>query len=141
MPVKLTPGQARQLGLTGTGPKRRRKVKATGPGLFQAACRAHGLPVPVSEWQFDPKRKWKFDFAWVHIRLIGCTGIHRHDPGVALEIDGGVYTGGRHTRGAGFIADQEKRNRATIMGWKVLHCTPADVKSGAVFVLLREVLT
>ncbi|MGL4930900.1 MAG: hypothetical protein ACRC4H_12435, partial [Plesiomonas sp.] len=58
-----------------------------------------GLPKPVSEYVFHPTRKWRLDFAWPEYRL-------------ALEIHGGVYSGGRHTRGAGFTEDREKMNEA-----------------------------
>jgi hypothetical protein len=65
------------------------------------------------------------DFAWVREK-------------VYLEIDGGAYTGGRHTRGKGFVNDQQKRNRAIILGWRPIHCTPAEVKSGVIFPTLVE---
>ena len=60
----------------------------------------------VPEYRFDPKRKWRFDFA---------------DPvsKVAVEIEGGVYQNGRHNRGGGFIQDCEKYNTATAQGWRV----------------------
>jgi len=68
------------------------------------------------EHQFSPPRKWKFDFAL---------------PGkVAIEIEGGVHTGGRHTRADGFIGDMEKYNAATKLGWKVLRYTPDQIKKG-----------
>lgn len=67
------------------------------------------------EWEaeamFHPTRNWRFDFA--------------NEAGlVAIEVDGGAYTRGRHTRGAGFVEDQAKRNAAVMLGWAVLHCTP-----------------
>lgn len=98
--------------------------------IFQALCKAHGLPEPVAEYVFHPKRKWRFDWAWP----MGSIG------GVALEIDGGVWTKGRHTRGAGFLKDIEKINQAVILGWRVLRCTPADVKSGKVFETLKQAM-
>jgi len=39
---------------------------------------------------------------------------------LAVEVDGGTWTGGRHTRGAGFEADCEKLNAAVIAGFRVL---------------------
>lgn len=63
------------------------------------------------------ERYWKFDFAMV-------------DQMVAVEIEGGVYTEGRHTRPEGFIKDMEKYNAAAIQGWKVLRYTPEQVKQG-----------
>lgn len=71
----------------------------------------------VREHRFHPKRRWKFDFAWPAQR-------------VALETEGGVWTGGRHTTGTGFIADAEKYNTATVLGWRVFRVAPCHVKSG-----------
>jgi len=48
-----------------------------------------GLPDPITELVFHPKRKWRFDYAWEEQKL-------------ALEIHGGIHSGGRHTRGRGF---------------------------------------
>ena len=58
--------------------------------------RAMRGPELIKEHRFHPTRKWRVDF-W-------------HNSGVAIEIEGGVWTGGRHTRGKGFIADMEKYN-------------------------------
>jgi hypothetical protein len=59
------------------------------------------------EYSFHDKRRWRFDFAWPDLML-------------AVEIEGGTWSGGRHTRGAGFRKDAEKYNTATIGGWRVL---------------------
>lgn len=66
-----------------------------------------GIPPWVEEYRFDADRKWRFDFAWPSIRL-------------AVEVEGGTHSGGRHTRGAGYVADCDKYNAATISGWRVL---------------------
>ena len=76
-----------------------------------------GLPSPVREFRFHPKRRWRFDFAWPLYR-------------VAAEVDGGIYCRGRHVRGKGFERDAEKRNAAVLAGWRVLHFTPKHIKSG-----------
>ena len=78
---------------------------------FQQLCEQEGLPCPVREFAFHPGRRWRFDYAWPAQK-------------VAVEVDGGAWTQGRHTRGAGFIEDQVKRNAAVLLGWRVLHCTP-----------------
>lgn len=52
------------------------------------------------------ERKWRFDFA-IPERMI------------AIEVEGGVMNGGRHTRPIGFLNDCIKYNTATAMGWKV----------------------
>ena len=76
-----------------------------------------GFPDPTTELMFHPKRKWRFDFAWEEQKL-------------ALEIHGGIHSGGRHTRGRGFVEDRAKMNEATLLGWTVLEVTPEHIKSG-----------
>ena len=71
------------------------------------------LPEPIREFRFSSKRKWRFDFAWPEAML-------------AVELHGGTYTQGRHTRGAGFAKDREKINAAQVLGWTVLEY-PSDV--------------
>ena len=65
-----------------------------------------------------PPRRFRFDFAWVPEQL-------------AAEVDGAVWTGGRHARGAGIESDCEKVNLAIERGWKVLRFTTGMVESGA----------
>jgi very-short-patch-repair endonuclease len=65
---------------------------------------------PVEEYRFHDKRRWRFDYAFV-------------PEGVAVEIEGGVYSGGGHTRGKHYQSDCEKYNTATLMGWRVLRYT------------------
>lgn len=79
--------------------------------------RGIGLPHPKREYRFHTTRKWRFDFAWPELRL-------------AVEVEGGVYSGGRHTRGKGFEADAEKYNEAALMGWTVIRVTPGMIKKG-----------
>ena len=76
-----------------------------------------GLPLPAREYRFHPNRRWRFDFAWPLYR-------------VAVEVEGGIFTRGRHVRGSGFERDAEKRNAAVMAGWRVLYFTPRHVKSG-----------
>lgn len=71
---------------------------------------ADGLPEPEREVMFARSRRWRFDFAWPAQR-------------VAVECDGGTYTGGRHTRGEGYRRDAEKLNAATALGWRVFRVT------------------
>lgn len=77
------------------------------------------LPEPESEFPFAKAigRRWRFDFAWPS---------HK----VAVEVQGGVFVGGRHARGSGITGDCEKFSVAAGLGWRVLPVTPAQVKSG-----------
>ena len=69
------------------------------------------------EYKFHPERNWRADF-WI-------TGSK-----ILVEVEGGIWSGGRHTRGKGFIADMEKYNAAAVMGFKVLRFDTQQVKSG-----------
>jgi len=84
--------------------------------LFHPAiCKEFEITIPENEYKFDPNRKWKMDYAWPIVKLF-------------VEIEGGVWTKGRHTRGSGFIKDMEKYNRAAEMGWRLLRYQPPQGK-------------
>ena len=84
---------------------------------FADQARRLRLPAWVEEHRFAASigRRWRFDFAWP-------------DRMLAVEIDGGAFSGGRHTRGAGFVEDCRKMNAATLMGWRVLRFTAGDLE-------------
>ena len=67
------------------------------------------------EYRFHPTRKWRFDFA--HVETMIC-----------IELEGGVWSGGRHVRGQGFISDCEKYNAAQLLGWRVFRFTTDMLK-------------
>jgi hypothetical protein len=98
------------------------------PVMLRAICQEMQMPPPVAEFDFHPKRRWRFDYAWPDLM-------------VALEYEGGTYTGGRHVRGAGFAGDCEKYNAAAALGWIVVRIT-ADLyqRNGYVTQLLTSVL-
>lgn len=83
--------------------------------------------MPEREYKFHPERNWRFDFAW--------PAYH-----VAVECEGGVYSGGRHVRPQGFIDDCEKYNAAALAGWKVLRFTAQQINSLEAIRLTREAL-
>jgi hypothetical protein len=74
---------------------------------------AHGLTA-VPEFRFCPTRKWRFDFAFPESM-------------VALECQGGLFTNGRHSRGAALLKEHEKLNEAAALGWRVLFTTPDQI--------------
>lgn len=91
---------------------------------------AHGLSefVPIlTEYRFHPVRKWRFDHAIPELAL-------------AVEVDGGCFVSGRHSRGASQIADHEKLNAAALLGWRVLHVTPRQLRTGYAERLLLAVI-
>ena len=84
--------------------------------VFAFQLRVLGIQA-VREHRFAPPRRWRFDFAMPELLI-------------AVEIEGGVWTGGRHTRGSGFVADAEKYAEAACLGWRVLRITGEHVRSG-----------
>lgn len=95
--------------------------------IFPQVCQQSGLPKPVPEYRFHEVRKWRFDWAWV-------------DEKVALEVEGGIYSGGRHTRASGFVGDMEKYNSAGARGWIVLRCQPKELLTTATLELVRAAI-
>lgn len=49
---------------------------------------------------------------------------------IAVEVDGAVFTRGRHTRGMGFINDCMKTNEAARLGYKVFRFPSQYVLNG-----------
>jgi len=95
--------------------------------MFPALCRAHALPEPVAEYRFAPPRRWRFDWCWVDQKL-------------ALEVQGGIFTRGRHTRGPALLKEFEKLNAAARLGYRVMFTTPSQLASPEMFEAIREAL-
>lgn len=79
------------------------------------------------EYRFDDKRRWRIDYAIVEKKI-------------AIEVEGGAYTNGRHTRPSGFIADMEKYNELTRAGWRLIRVTPDDLLSAKTLNLIKDLI-
>ena len=115
----------------GPEPKRIKKRTKKTPriDLFPDACVTFRIPRPIPEYRFHPTRKWRIDY---HFEANGRK--------VGLEIEGGIWTGGRHTRGAGFAGDMEKYNAAGAMGITILRVSPSDLLKTETFELIKKSL-
>ena len=87
-----------------------------------------GLPAGEIEFRFAPPRRWRFDLAWPDLK-------------VAVEQEGGVWIQGRHSRGAGMVADMSKYNEAALLGYRVFRFTPQQIKSGEAYQFMLRVFT
>lgn len=140
--MRLTPAQYRALtgGKTssnptgtrrsgGPSPKPRSSQVAESPleAMLYLQFRALQVVLPEREYAFHPVRRWRFDFAWPELRL-------------AVEVEGGVYSHGRHNRPQGFIGDTEKYNAAAEAGWTVLRYTGTAIRSGNAVEQVRTII-
>ena len=98
----------------------------TAQKLFFAMLLGAGLPLPTTEHKFHSTRRWRFDYAWIDYKL-------------ALEVEGGVWTGGRHTTGAGFVKDMEKYNEAARCGWIVIRCMPKTLVTAHTIAMINDI--
>lgn len=108
--------------------KRSSKSRSQTSNLELAAkqiLQAHKVEPFVQEYRFHSIRRWRFDFAWPDKKL-------------ALEVEGGIFRGGRHTSPKGFINDCEKYNTAALMGWRVIRVTSPQIKSGELLEWIQQ---
>lgn len=95
------------------------QLKAVNPMQATLALREH---------VFAPPRRFRFDAAWP-LRM------------VAVEVDGGAFVQGRHSRGAGIRNDCVKFSEAAALGWRVLRVLPEHVESGEALGWLERALS
>jgi very-short-patch-repair endonuclease len=79
--------------------------------------RALHIGVVEREYRFEPRRRWRADFAIPKARLI-------------VEIEGGIFSRGRHTRGVGYRNDLEKYNFCVASGFTLFRFSTQDVLEG-----------
>lgn len=95
--------------------------------VFTVLCQSDLRVECVKEFKFHPSRRWRFDYA-----------IPEHK--IAVEVEGGVWTNGRHTRPQGFLGDIEKYNTATLMGWRVFRTTPTELVRTATLKMIKQAI-
>jgi hypothetical protein len=79
--------------------------------MIASICQGFGIPAPVVEFRHIPGRRFRLDYAWPDHRI-------------GLEVQGGIWTRGKHSRGAGQKIDMEKNNLGILNGWRVFQCVP-----------------
>jgi very-short-patch-repair endonuclease len=109
--------------ITDAAKERARAELAVSPlaAQFERVWRAMDGPELTKEYRFHEGRRWKADYAYLPARVI-------------VELEGGIYTRGRHTRGKGYAADCAKYNLAASMGFTVFRlatgmCVPDNIQS------------
>lgn len=112
-------------------PKRRNltkqeRVVSEGEAILIQHFKAYGIGYE-QEYQFNENRKWRADF-------------HITSTKILIEVEGGIWSNGRHTRGKGYIADMEKYNSATELGYSVFRYSTEQVKSGKAIEEIRRLI-
>lgn len=126
MTARMSEAQAKMLlGKLYTPPKAKPRAKgqaktpkapSEGEQVMALHLRAKNIPF-VTEFKFCNDRRWRSDF-------------HLTGTKILIEIEGGTWSGGRHTRGKGYQDDCEKYSWAAAHGWIVLRFTTGQVKKG-----------
>lgn len=85
-----------------------------GEAEFELLLKAHRIPFQ-REHRFHPVRRWRFDFV-----ILKTAYSEPEELKIAVEIEGGIFTNGRHNRSTGALGDMQKYNSAVLNGWRLL---------------------
>jgi len=111
--------------------------------LLAVQLKQAGIPFE-REFRFSPPRRWRADFLVATPDMADVSRMFRLKPTdlatLLIEVEGGAYVQGRHTRGASFEADCEKYAAAAILGYRVIRATPRQVEDGTALSWIRQAL-
>ena len=96
------------------------KKLSIGEETLALHLRANGIDF-VREYEFAAPRKYRADF-YIPGPL--------HEGRLLIEIEGGIWNDGAHTRGNHFESDAAKYNLATKLGFSLLRYSTAMVERG-----------
>lgn len=105
---------------------KKERVVSEGEAILIQHLKAYGIGYE-QEYQFNENRKWRADFHITGTKFL-------------IEVEGGIWSNGRHTRGKGYIADMEKYNLATELGYSVFRYSTEQVKSGKAIEEIRRLI-
>ena len=94
---------------------------------FYSQLISRGLPEPLLQFKFLDDRRYKADFAWPAIQLL-------------VEVDGGTFSKGRHSRPTGRSNDCVRDIEALLAGFTTVRLTTDLVESGQGADLVQQVI-
>ena len=108
---------------------KRRPQKSEWEEKFWAQIVEAGIPRPIRQFEFAKciGRKYRSDYGWVDEKLL-------------VELDGGLYIGGRHSTGIGRENDMERDAISCALGWKLMRFSPRHVRSGWALAMTKVAL-
>lgn len=86
-----------------------------------------GLPLGEGQCRIVPGRQFVWDRCWRNQR-------------VAVEVQGGIWINGAHSRGSGVERDSIKQSMAAALGWRVLPITKSMIEDGTAVALIAQAL-
>lgn len=104
-----------------------KKITLPATDVFTQLCAKEMGVECVKEYRFYKSRQWRFDYAFPLYKI-------------ALEVEGGVWTQGRHVRPVGFLGDMNKYNTATLLGWRVFRTTPSKLLTNSTILLIKNAI-
>ncbi|MDO7434570.1 DUF559 domain-containing protein [Acinetobacter baumannii] len=105
---------------------KKERVVSEGEAALVQHLKSHKIDFE-QEYKFHPKRKWRADFLITGTKIL-------------VEVEGGIWSGGRHTRGKGYLGDMQKYNEAAMMGFKVLRFSTEQVKAGVAIKQIEQLV-
>ena len=93
---------------------------------FEQVWAALGGPELVQEYAFHPERQWRADYCHEATKTL-------------IELEGGTWSGGRHTRGQGYRKDCEKYNAALVLRYSVFRLATGMVTVDNVQMIIDHV--
>ena len=81
---------------------------------YQLMCKIFPRQLIQCQYKFHPTRKWKFDVANPFYKI-------------AIEVNGAIWTNGRHSRGSGLVKEYEKMRAAAALHWYVFAYDPKSI--------------
>lgn len=103
----------------------KKMAKPVVPDAFQMLLQSVLKAEAVRELQFCPGRKWRFDYAIPSAKI-------------AIEIEGAIWSRGRHVSPQGYIKDMEKYNMASVLGWTLLRFSTDQQFSKDTLTLIQQ---
>lgn len=84
----------------------------------------------------------EFEFRWARSegRQYRSDGFYRLPIPTLIEVDGGTWISGGHSRGSGFEHDRRRDNLAALMGYRILRFTKEMVRDGTAVSDIRRAL-
>ncbi|HCU1862342.1 DUF559 domain-containing protein [Acinetobacter baumannii] len=105
---------------------KKERVVSEGEATLVQHLKTHKISFE-QEYKFHPTRKWRADFLITGTKIL-------------IEVEGGIWNGGRHTRGKGYLGDMEKYNSAAMMGFTVLRFSTEQVKAGVAIKQIEQLV-